>query len=156
MCWLHQTRMIQGRYPLLTRCGLTVYYAMLLLMVVGAVHVPCLQWDVKLSSAHGMCSEHNDQKPAASACAPYRCHCCTTILQVRAAQGAGVPIVHPDWLLACKFSWARQPEEQYALPQYTGAGVGGFSSSKFLGPPPKAAAVAQERQAVLKTAGRTG
>eukprot|EP00878_Enallax_costatus_P036797 GHUV01041355.1.p2 GENE.GHUV01041355.1~~GHUV01041355.1.p2 ORF type:complete len:139 (+),score=36.51 GHUV01041355.1:480-896(+) len=74
--------------------------------------------------------------------------------KVRAAQESGVPVVHPDWLLACKFSWSRQPEERFALPHYTSTGVGPFNSSRLLGPP-KAAAVEAEKDAVMRGAGRT-
>lgn len=81
--------------------------------------------------------------------------CDHVCMQVRVAQEAGVPIVHPDWLLACKYSWARQPEEQYLLPHYTGGAVAGPSSSRLLGPPPRAAAVEQEKQAVMRGAGKT-
>lgn len=80
-------------------------------------------------------------------------------LQVQAAQRAGVPVVHPDWLVACKFSWARQPEAKFTLPGYAGAGPGGFSGggSKMLALGKAAGLAAEhERQAVMQAAGRAG
>lgn len=84
----------------------------------------------------------------------------TECLQVTAAQRMGVPVVHPDWLVACKFGWAKQPEAAFLLPGYAGMGPGGFNggSSRLmtLGNAAAAAAEAErEKQAVMKGAGRT-
>jgi hypothetical protein len=82
---------------------------------------------------------------------------CTACLQVTAAQRAGVPVVHPDWLVACKFNWAKQPEGAFALPGYAGTGPGGFNggSSRLMALGNAAAAAAErEKQAVMKAAGR--
>eukprot|EP00775_Hariotina_reticulata_P004483 gene4483-4737_t len=75
--------------------------------------------------------------------------------KVQAAQRAGVPIVHPDWLIACKFSWSKQLEADFALPGYTGGGS--YSSTRLLGPTATAKRAAeQEKQAVMQAAGRAG
>ncbi|WIA15963.1 hypothetical protein OEZ85_012704 [Tetradesmus obliquus] len=78
--------------------------------------------------------------------------------KVTAAQRAGVPVVHPDWLVACKFDWAKQPEAAFALPGYAGTGPGGFNggSSRLMALGGAAAAAAErEKAAVMKGAGRT-
>jgi hypothetical protein len=79
-------------------------------------------------------------------------------VQVTAAQRVGVPVVHPDWVVACKFGWARPPEAAFSLPGYAGTGPGGFNggSSKLMALGNAAAAAAErEKQAVMKGAGRT-
>uniref|UniRef100_A0A383VRN5 Uncharacterized protein n=1 Tax=Tetradesmus obliquus TaxID=3088 RepID=A0A383VRN5_TETOB len=99
-----------------------------------AVRLPCcchLQW----ISPHPWPTEH-----------------CT--LQLNEPQ----PVVHPDWLVACKFGWARQPEAAFALPGYAGTGPGGFNggSSRLMALGGAAAAAAErEKAAVMKGAGRT-
>jgi hypothetical protein len=85
-------------------------------------------------------------------------HCVCKCEQVTAAKRVGVPVVHPDWLLACKFGWARPPEAAFSLPGYAGAGPGGLNggSSRLLALGNAAAAAAErEKRAVMKGAGRT-
>lgn len=38
--------------------------------------------------------------------------------QVTAAQADGKHVVHPDWLMACKYQWSRTDEQAYAMPDY--------------------------------------
>lgn len=71
------------------------------------------------------------------------------MLQVRAAQAAGVPVVHPDWLVACRYAWKRVPELAFSLQTYKPVAGSRSASSR-------AAALAAERAAVMKTAGRVG
>lgn len=76
------------------------------------------------------------------------------MLQVQAAQRAGVPIVHPDWIIACKFAWSKQAEAGFALPGYSGGGS--YSSVRLLGPTASARRAAeQEKQVVIQAAGRS-
>jgi hypothetical protein len=93
-------------------------------------------------------------------CAPSLCPIMLRVhtTQVCAAQNAGVPVVHPDWLVACKFAWKRLPEAAYSLTAYRGStsmrllghhgqGAGGSRAAA-------AAATAAEQAAVMAGAGR--
>jgi hypothetical protein len=81
--------------------------------------------------------------------------------QVRAAQAAGVPVVHPDWIVACRFAWRRLPEAAFRLTTYKGAAASSSSSSaaRLLGMSQagsRKADAAAERAAVMQSAGRVG
>lgn len=82
-------------------------------------------------------------------------------VQVQAARRAGVPVLHPDWLVACKLGWARQPEAAFVLPGYTVNGSAAYGGTRLLGPAgpasgPGRAAAEREKQAVMRAAGRAG
>lgn len=81
-------------------------------------------------------------------------------VQVQAAQKAGIPVVHPDWLLACKFAWKQLPASAFSLKSYVSVVGSGCCSRRLLGlarsGPGGPGASAAERAAVMKAAGRTG